>query len=196
MNAQRSVLLREAPAVDGLRRRGLSVLDVERMVASGILREDERLELIDGNLVPMPAKGIRHEVVKRALLRHWMPLMAQGLEPLVETTLRLSDDAYVEPDLLLVPAAQPLNGLTAAGCLLAVEIADGSPAFDLDVKAPLYEAAGLPELWVIEARRLTAVVFSRRTGSWVRAGRRGSGHRLVPGQAPAAAVTLAQLELL
>lgn len=166
------------------------------MVASGIIREDERHELIGGDLVPMPAKGIRHEVVKRALLRHWMPLLAQGLEPLVETTLRLSDDAHVAPDLLLVPAAQPLCGLTAADCLLAVEIADGSLAFDLDVKAPLYDAAGLPELWVIDARRLTAVVFSRRTGPWARAGRRGATRLLVPCQAPAAAVTLAQLDLL
>ena len=166
------------------------------MVAAGILREDERLELIGGELVPMPAKGIRHEVVKRALLRHWMPLLAQGLEPLVETTLRLSDDAYVEPDLLLVPAAQPLNGLTAADCLLAVEIADGSLAFDLDVKAALYDAAGLPELWVIDARRLSTVVVSRRTGPWARAGRRGPTQRLIPRPAPAAAVTLAQLDLL
>lgn len=184
------------PAANQDRRRGLSVADVERMVAGGLIREDDRLELIDGELVPMAAKGLRHEVLKRALLRHWMPFVERGFEPLVETTLRLSDDAYVEPDLLLVSPDQPLNGLGAADCLLAIEISDGSIGFDLDVKAPLCGAAGLPELWVVDARRLTAVVFDRSNGAWAHSDRIGPHQPLVPRLAPTAAVTLAQLDLI
>jgi hypothetical protein len=56
-------------AAEGLPRRAFTVAEVERMVACGILHEDDRLELIGGELVVMPAKGIRREVVKAALNR-------------------------------------------------------------------------------------------------------------------------------
>lgn len=195
MNVRVPVSKREA--AEGLPRRRFSVAEVERMVACGILLEDERIELVGGDLVPMPAKGIRHEVLKRALLRHWALLLGEGIEPLVETTLRLSDDAYVEPDLLLVPTDMPLDGLRASDCLLAVEIADGSLAFDLDVKPALYAAAGLPELWVVDARSLATVVFGRDGDQrFVRRARLTSRKAMIPSLAPRAAVTLAALTLL
>ena len=59
-------------AAEGMGRRAWTMTDVERMIAAGILRDDERFELIGGEIVPMSPKGAWHENVKRALTRHWI----------------------------------------------------------------------------------------------------------------------------
>ena len=60
---------RVTSAAEGLPRRRFTVAEVEAMVAAGVMEEDERVELIGGELVPMSPKGNRHEVVKIALRR-------------------------------------------------------------------------------------------------------------------------------
>ncbi len=54
-------------AAEGLPRRRFTVAEVEAMVAAGVMKEHERVELIGGELVPMSPKGNRHEVVKTAV---------------------------------------------------------------------------------------------------------------------------------
>ena len=63
-----SVSPRLTRAAEGLPRRRFTVAEVEEMVAAGIVDEDERVELIGGELVPMSPKGNHHEVLKTALL--------------------------------------------------------------------------------------------------------------------------------
>src|SRR5258708_6018964 len=57
---------RSTQAAEGLPRRRFTVAEVEAMVAAGIMDEDERVELIGGELAPMSAKGIHHEALKVA----------------------------------------------------------------------------------------------------------------------------------
>jgi hypothetical protein len=61
-------------AAEGLPRRRFTVAEVEAMVAAGIMDEDERVELIGGELAPMSAKGVHHEALKVALNDHWVGL--------------------------------------------------------------------------------------------------------------------------
>jgi Putative restriction endonuclease len=56
-------------AAEGLPRRCWSVAVIEAMVAKEIITEDERFELIGGEVVPMSPKGARHELVKITLNR-------------------------------------------------------------------------------------------------------------------------------
>jgi Uma2 family endonuclease len=62
---------RVTSAAEGLPRRRFTIAEVEAMVAAGVMEEDERVELIGGELVPMTPKGLAHEVRKTALLRRW-----------------------------------------------------------------------------------------------------------------------------
>ena len=89
---------RATRGAEGLARWRLTVADVEAMVQAGILDEDERVELIRGELVPMSPKGSRHEVLKVALLRRWLKLCPEDVQIAPETTFRLSADTYLEPD--------------------------------------------------------------------------------------------------
>ena len=146
-------------AAEGLPRRRFTVAEVEAMVAAGVMEEDERVELIGGELVPMSPKGIQHEVVKRALLDRWIRARPEEIQLAPETTFRLSEDTYLEPDVVIYPRASGLRGLTGANVLLVVEIANSSLRYDIGRKAALYAGFGIRELWVIDAVRLTARVF-------------------------------------
>jgi Uma2 family endonuclease len=150
---------RVTTAAEGLPRRRFTVAEVEAMVAAGVMEEDERVELIGGELVPMSPKGNHHEVMKTALLRRWFRIAPDDIELTPETTFRLSEDTYLEPDVVIYPRATGLAGLAGATVLLVVEIADSSLRYDVGRKAALYASFGIRELWVIDAVRLTTRVF-------------------------------------
>ena len=114
-------------AADGLPRRRWSVAEIEAMVAKGIIDEDERFELIGGEVVPMSPKGARHELVKVALNRFFQRAAPDHLEVAQETTLRLDKDTFVEPDFCGFPRGLDLKALNGGAVLLAVEVADFEP---------------------------------------------------------------------
>jgi Uma2 family endonuclease len=139
-------------AAEGLPRRRWTVAEIEAMVEAGVVREDERFELIGGEVVPMSPKGILHETLKLALAHYWFQRLPDHLRLGTETAFRLSVDTFVEPDFVFYPTAIGLANLTPATCLFAVEVADTSLAFDSGRKLALYASFGVPEVWVIDAR--------------------------------------------
>ena len=157
MNTRAEV--RSTQAAEGLPRRRFTVADVEAMVAAGLMDEDERVELIGGELVPMSAKGNRHEMVKAALLDRWFRVRPDDCRLIPETTFRLSEDTYLEPDVVIYERAKGLKSLSGDNVLLVVEIADSSLRYDTGRKAALYASFGVRELWVIDAVRLETRVF-------------------------------------
>ena len=135
----------------GLPRRGFTVKEVERMSEVGLLRAEERVELIGGELIPMNAKGSRHETLKLAINLRWGRSLPEDTVFIPETTLRLSDDTFLEPDFLVFPRSVAIGALRAESILLAVELSDSSLGFDLGPKALVYAYFGVRELWVIDA---------------------------------------------
>ncbi len=152
-------------AAEGLLRRRFTVAELEQMVAAGILAEDERIELIGGEVVPMAAKGNQHEILKAALTIYWARRLPADLMFVTETTFRLTPDTYLEPDFVFYPKASGIKGLTAATAKLVVEIADTSLGYDLGRKAGLYAGFGIAELWVIDAVRLVTHIHRDPTPS-------------------------------
>jgi len=182
-------------AAEGLPRRRWSVAEIEAMVAKGIILEDERFELIGGEVVPMSPKGNRHELVKSALQQYWFPrIVGSGINLITETTLYVAKDEFFEPDFLFWPRSIALKDVTAASSLLIVEIADTSLAYDLGIKAPAYAGLGLPELWVIDAKTLvTAVHRNPQPAGYPKPREAGPHELLEPLHAPRLAVRLADL---
>lgn len=134
------------------RQRKLSVEDVFAMVEAGIIGPDERLELIDGVLVEMSPKNVRHERVKIRLSNWLVRHLPEHFCVAVESTLKFSDTEFVEPDIVACADRLGEAGLTATDCLLVIEIADSSLAYDLNEKAQIYAQRGIRELWVIDVR--------------------------------------------
>ena len=108
--------------------------------------------------------------MKSALVDLWIRSRPDDCRVTQETTFRLSEDTYLEPDVVIYPRANGLRGLTGANVLLVVEIADSSLHYDTGRKAALYASFGIRELWVIDAIRLTteSSASRRRTGIMTR----------------------------
>ena len=148
-------------AAEGLVRRRWTVAEIEAMVQAGIIGEHERFELIGGEIVPMNAKGIHHEVLKAALNFYLAQNIPHEFRFAGETTFRLSEDSFIEPDFIFFRKSDGLANLNPQTALLAIEIADSSLRWDLGRKARIYAGFGIPELWVIEAAPRLAHLHSR-----------------------------------
>ncbi|NJM35352.1 MAG: Uma2 family endonuclease [Rhodomicrobium sp.] len=183
-------------AAEGLPRRCFTVAELEKMTAAGILLEDERLELIGGDIVPMSPKGKQHEALKAALLAHWYSNRPPEIMLIPETTLRLSKDTYLEPDVVVYRRSDGLDNLNAETALLVVEIADTSLKYDLDVKTRIYSGFGVDELWVIDAVKLTTRIHRGPTPTGYRSvSDWPASQELVPSRVSDLKLTLSSLDL-
>jgi Uma2 family endonuclease len=182
-------------AAEGLLRWRWTVAEIEAMTKAGIFMEDERFELIGGEIVPMNPKGIQHEVVKLALSYHFFKQTPAEFQFITETTFRMNEDTFVEPDFIFFRKSDGLANLTPRTALLAVEVAASSLAWDLGRKARLYANFGIPELWVIEAQsRLTHVHKKPGLEGYGEIRQVPEDQALSPGFAPEITVTLAKLD--
>ena len=138
---------------DTLIKRRFTADEYHRMAQVGILCEDDRVELIDGEIVVMTAIGNRHVAcvshATRALVR------AAGDEAIVQPQGSVRMDLYYEPepDLVLLRPRADFYSTRHRGpddVLLIIEVADSSLEYDRDVKAPIYAAAGVPEYWLAD----------------------------------------------
>lgn len=145
----------------------VTVRRFQDMVAAGVWRDDERIELIDGDIIDMAPMGgahawavtragdvLREAVAGRALV--WIQL------PVV-----LGDRSQPQPDLALIrrPEAGGADQLpTAADVLLLVEVSDTTIDYDRGTKMRLYAAHAIPEYWIVDLGGKRVEVY-RRPGS-------------------------------
>ncbi len=145
-------------AAEGVPRLRWTLAEFDRLTELGILTEDDRIELIGGELVPMSPKGNRHENVKTKLLNALARKLPDGLEIAVELGWRPNDDNYLEPDILIFNSAPDPGRVPPSEVLLAIEVAASSFAYDAGQKSLVYAALGVSDYWVIDAVTLTARV--------------------------------------
>lgn len=176
-------------------RRRWTVAEIEAMVQAGIIDEHERFELIGGEIVPMNAKGAHHERLKNMLIYHFVRTTPDAFRVASETTFRLGEDSFVEPDFIFFRKADGLANLNPRTALLAVEVADSSLKWDLGRKARIYANFGIPELWVVEAvSRIVHVHRRPALEGYDEIVRFSEDQALVSQAVPCLAVTLSELE--
>lgn len=147
-------------------RHRFSAEDFHRMAEAGILGEDDRVELIRGEVVELSPLGKRHAYVLNALVGLLSPLRDQAVLS-VQNPLVLFPDTEVYPDLALLkpPRTRYRDRLPEAkDALLVMEVAETSLDHDLKVKLPLYAQAGIPEVFVVELVREKVHVFRKPQG--------------------------------
>lgn len=133
--------------------RRFDVGDYYRMAETGILHPDERIELIDGEIVRMSPMGSRHAGCVHRLNNFFARVLGEAVIVACQCPLRLSDFSEPEPDIaLLRPRADfySTSHPAPADVLLLVEVADTSSGFDREIKLPLYAAAGIEEVWIVD----------------------------------------------
>jgi Uma2 family endonuclease len=147
-------------AAEGFDRRSFTVAEILRMQDAGIISEDENFELIEGEIVPMQAKTHVHELIKSALTIGIVRALPDRLWLGIETTIYLSANTFVEPDITIYPKGIKLEEVEGSDILLAIEVASTSLAYDRGLKARLYARHGVNELWAIDAGRRCTFVHS------------------------------------
>ncbi|WP_448377597.1 Uma2 family endonuclease, partial [Fervidobacterium sp.] len=149
-------------------RHRFSVEDFHRMAEAGILSEDDRVELIRGEVVELSPVGKRHMAALKRLMDALFPLQQERRALLqVQDPLRLSPDTEPQPDLALLAYRDDFyrdRVPEAQDALLVVEVAETSLDHDLEVKLPLYAKAGVPEVWVVDLVRDRVHVFRKPQG--------------------------------
>lgn len=183
-------------AAEGFERRAFTVAEILRMVEAGIIAEDESIELIEGELVPMSPKGNQHEVVKLALNQILARQAPDELRLGIETTVYLDDRTFVEPDLCLYPKRILPEDVRGTDIVLAIEVAATSLGYDKGLKARLYARHGIREFWVIEAAKRVTWVHRepRPEGTWRSVEKREPDAVLTPEALPQLEIVVAALE--
>jgi Uma2 family endonuclease len=125
----------------------LSVHKYEQMVASGILGENDRVELIRGELLDKMPVGDAHVEVVNRLGRTFSKLLDESVTVSIQNPLVLAD-SEPEPDVALYTRRMP-GKARASDVHLVIEVSDSSLDFDRTVKLPLYAEAGIRDFWIV-----------------------------------------------
>ena len=140
--------------------------DYHRLAEAGILGEDDRVELIAGEIVEMSPVGGRHVEAVSRFTRLLSRQVGDGMLVNVQSPIRLTNDGEPEPDLAVVRDRAYGGELpTAADVLLVIEVADTSLRRDRDIKLPRYAEAGIPEVWIADLRRRQLLVYRNPQGA-------------------------------
>jgi Uma2 family endonuclease len=134
-------------------RHRLTVDDYHRLGEAGVLGEDDRVELLEGQLVDMSPIEPRHALAVDVLNEMLMHAVAGRAGVRVQNPIVLDNATEPQPDIVLVrrpwrgyPNAHPRPG----DILLVIEVADTSRETDLGAKLALYARAGIPEFWIVD----------------------------------------------
>jgi Uma2 family endonuclease len=170
-------------AEDLIRRHRYTVEEYLRMGEAGILRADDRVELIEGEIVDMAPIGSRHAGTVNHLLTV-LGAAAQGRFILAsQNPVVLRIRSATQPDLALLrwradfyKASHP----QAEDVLLLVEVADTTQRYDRQVKLPLYARHGIPEVWLVDLEENAMEVFREPSADGYRQAERLADLTAVP----------------
>ena len=158
--------------------------DLARMVDAGILHEDDRVELLSGQVVTTAPIG---EALAAAVDQVAAVLfeVARGCATVrVQGPLAIATDTQVQPDVAVIARGRVAPGTVraAAAIHLVVEVADSSLAYDRSVKLAVYARAGIAEAWLLNLLGTPpGALVARRRGEATRDGGTGYAHGIEAG---------------
>jgi Uma2 family endonuclease len=182
--------------VEEVSQRRFKVEEYHRMAEAGILRPDERVELIRGVVRPMSPKNRAHVVAATKLHQQLVRALARRFAVFKEDPLKLVPlDSEPEPD-IVATSSPDIDAYGTAGSkpLLVVEVAESSLPYDLSTKAALYAEAGIPEYWVLDVVDRELVVFrSAKEGAYRERAAYRAGDRVAPDAWPDVVLEVTEL---
>src|SRR5262249_28853316 len=125
--------------------------EYHQMSAAGILSEDDRVELIEGEIVKASPIGKHHAACVKRLNAILNRRLGESAIVSIQDPVRLDDYSEPQPDITLLKPRDDFYhhaAPTADDVLLVIEISETSRDYDRDVKVPLYARAGIPEVWL------------------------------------------------
>ena len=176
-------------------RRRFTRAEYYRMAEVGILGKDDRVELIEGEIVEMSPIGDRHFAFVINLSEILYASLAGRARVSVKGPVVLTDDTEPQPDLaVLRRRAYKERKAQADDVLLMIEVADTSLAYDRTTKLRLYAEAGIAEYWIVDCTTESVEVYRTPGPDGYRDVTRASGTApLIPQAFPDVALTLGEI---
>jgi hypothetical protein len=167
------------------------------MAAAGVFREDDRVELLAGEVVEMTPIGSRHAACVDRLNRAFQEWAGVSTIVRVQNPVRLDEFSEPQPDVAVVRFRPDFYRDAHPGpgeVFLIAEVADTSADVDRDVKVPLYNRTGIPEVWVIDLESRVVDVYRQPSPQGYRDHQRlGPAERLRSASLPAVDLAVAEL---
>lgn len=141
-----------------------NVHEYHRMVEAGLLSEDSRVELIEGEIIDMRPMGSAHAGTVNRSSAFFHRNLADIVIVSVHDPVRLDDFSEPQPDLALLKPRKDFYSKshpTPADVLVVMEVAGTSVDYERNVKLPLYARAGIPEAWLMVLRKDVIEVHSQ-----------------------------------
>ncbi len=168
------------------------------MLEAGILHEDDRVELLEGEIVEMAPVGSRHAgTVKRFVSLLYRRIAAEQATISVQDPIRLSETSEPQPDIALLRPRDDFYAAshpTSEDIFLIIEVADTSAEADRELKLPLYAQAGIAEVWIVDLNSDTVGVYQApASGRYVERRSIARGESVSPGAFPAVLLTVDEI---
>jgi Uma2 family endonuclease len=141
--------------------------EYERMGEAGVFHPDDRLELVEGEIYEMSPTGSRHAACVKILSRLLHRLPGDTMIVSTQDPIRLNDFSEPQPDVALLRWRDDFyrqGHPQPSDVLLVIEVADTTVETDRAVKLPLYAAAGIPEVWLINLPDESVEVYAGPSG--------------------------------
>ena len=138
------------------------------MDEAGVFPQGDRLELINGEIIQMSPIGRKHVACIIRLTKLMEQKLGDRAMVSAQNSILLPDKSQPQPDLAILKYRDDFyeNGLPIPeDILLIIEVADSSIDYDRDVKAPLYAAAGIPEMWLFDVNQKLITGYSQPSPS-------------------------------
>ena len=123
------------------------------MAQAGVLKEDDRVELIEGEIVEMAPIGSRHAACVNRLTRLLSQHVGQHALLGPQNPIRLGERSEPQPDMALLRLRDDFYTAAHPGpedIFLLIEVADTSVDYDREIKVSLYARFGIGEVWVVD----------------------------------------------
>ena len=137
------------------RRLRFSVDDYYKMIELGMLKDYEKAEIIDGELIQKMTIGDRHALIVDLLNKFFIRNVSDDVRVGIQNPLRVTDFNEPEPDIVLSDLTK-YDGKRhprPSEVILVVEVSDTTLKYDRDVKLPLYAEAGIEEVWIVNLKK-------------------------------------------
>ena len=142
------------------RTRSWSRVEYEKLIATGIIDEDEKVELLGGQLVVREPQRAWHATAIRLVSAELRRAFGQGWEVDRQLPVALGDESEPEPDVAVVRGnPRDFRDAHPSHPALIVEVADTSLAFDRRHKGSLYARARVPDYWIVNLQRRVLEVY-------------------------------------
>lgn len=175
----------------------LSVDDYHKLGEAGILNEDSRIELIEGELIEMAPIGGPHMGIVNRLTRLLVLALGDSGEVSVQNPVRLSRHSEPQPDFAILKPRSGDAASTVPGVedvLLLIEVADTTLAYDRGTKLALYAKSGIAETWIVNAQEKCIEMYrGPSAGGYAERIDARLGDRLSPQALPAISVAVAEI---